>query len=176
MIAILFTILIIWIYFRYFGPLIITYKLHSVGAVKPTKAYGRPACYDLYASNDVLSVPDGQWREIPIDISFAAWPHFYIPFFKLTITPFGNVASRIHSRSGLALKSGIRNHLGIIDNDYREKLSVLMFNHGTHPIRIKKGMKIGQIEFYRVPPVIFWQKKKLSKSMRGSNGFGSSGK
>ena len=175
MLEIIYWCFIILVFFRYFGPIIVTFKLHSSNAQKPTQAYDRAACWDVYASEDVLAIPENQWREIPLDISFAPWPHIYIKFLNLTITPFGNVAYEIHSRSGMALKKGARNHLGIIDNDYREALSAIMYNHGSYPIRIKKGMKVAQIKFYRVPSVWMWRRNKLSKSERGTDGLGSTG-
>jgi deoxyuridine 5'-triphosphate nucleotidohydrolase len=112
---------------------------------------------------------------VPTGVAFAAWPHIYIKSMNWTITPFGNVAGKIHTRSGLAAKRGVRAHLGIIDNDWRGEWSVLIFNHGNFPLRIHPGDKIGQIEFYRVPHVIMKQTNKLGKSRRGFQGFGSSG-
>ena len=171
-------ILLLWFYFRYFGPLFITYKLHSEYAQKPTQSYGRAACWDVYASEDVEGgvIPENQWREIPLDISFASWPHIYIKSLNLTITPFGNVAFKMHTRSGMALKKAARNHLGIIDNDYRKPMTAIMHNHGPYPIRIKRGMRVGQIEFFRVPKVCMIKRNKLSETERGESGFGSTGK
>jgi dUTP pyrophosphatase len=173
----IFVLLIIFIYMRYFGPILVHYVFVSPGAHKPTRAYARSACLDLYVDEncETKSIPAGQWRMIPTGVAFAAWPHIYIKKLNLTITPFGNVAGKIHSRSGLASKRGIRAHLGIIDNDWRGEWSVLIFNHGDYPLRIHPGDKIGQIEFYRVPHVILKQSKKLGESRRGSQGFGSSG-
>jgi dUTP pyrophosphatase len=170
-------ILGIWVYFRYFGPLLITFKKTSTNAITPTRAYGKAACWDVYALEN-KSIPTGQWREVKVGISFAPWPHIYMPFLNLSLTPFGNVAYKIHTRSGLAIKKGLRNHLGIIDNDYRNEITVIMYNHSNvgYAYPVKKGDKIAQIEFYRVPSVWMFQVNKLSKSQRGENGFGSSGK
>ena len=168
-------ILLIWFYFRYFGPLLITFKkINSLSKI-PTKSYGKAACWDVYSTDKVV-IPVGQWREVPIGIAFAPWPHIYISFLKLTLTPFGNVACKIHTRSGLAIKKGLRNHLGIIDNDYRKEISVVMYNHGTFPVVIKVGDKVAQLEFYRVSNVKIMETSKLSKSERGEKGFGSSGR
>ena len=167
--------LCIWFYFRYFGPLLITFKRTNSQSKIPTKSYGKAACWDVYSTDKVV-VPVGQWREIPIGIAFAPWPHIYIPFLKLTLTPFGNVAYKIHTRSGLAIKKGLRNHLGIIDNDYRREISIVVYNNGTFPVAFKVGDKIAQLEFYRVYNVKMFEVKKLSKSERGEKGFGSSGR
>jgi deoxyuridine 5'-triphosphate nucleotidohydrolase len=166
---------IVFIFIRYHFPIIVTYKLHRPDARKPDKAYHKAACWDVFSVED-RTIPPGEWREISTGVSFAPWPHIYIPKLKLTITPFGNVAFKLHTRSGLAINRGLRNHLGIIDNDYREVISVIMFNHGPNPARIKPGHKIGQLEFYRVSTVFFWKKDELSNSLRGRRGLGSSGK
>lgn len=172
-IILFFVLFIIWV--RHFSPIIVTYKLLSEGAHVPTRSYHKAACYDLYGTEDVV-IPPGQWRKIATDIAFAPWPHIYIESLNLTLTPFGNVASKIHTRSGLAIKKGQRAHLGIIDNDWRDECGVVMFNHNAYPVRYHPGDRIAQIEFYRVPQVWFWKKEKLSKSLRGKKGFGSSGK
>jgi len=155
-------------------PVIVTFKKIHSKAKDPSEAYDRPACYDLYITEDI-TIPSGQWRELPTGIIFAPWPHIYIKFLNLSLTPFGNVATRIHTRSSLAQR-GQRAHLGIIDNDYRGEITIIMFNHNTYPVRYHVGDKIGPVEFYKVPKVIFWQKKRLSNSRRGNRGFGSSGK
>ena len=145
---IILTFILVWLYFRYLGPLLISFKKCYSWAQKPTKAYGKAACYDAYAVEDKV-------------IAIAPLFHFYIPFLKLTITPFGNIACKIHTRSGWAIKKGLRNHLGIIDNDYRNELTAVVYNNGSYPVSIHKGNKIAQLEFYRVPSVWLFQKKKL---------------
>jgi len=172
---IIIVLLLIWMYFRYIGPILVTFKLDSPYARRPTRAYGKAACWDVYSIEAIDAIPAGQWREVQLGISFAPWPHIYIPFLNLTLTPFGNVAIKMHTRSGLAIRKGARNHLGIIDNDYRESLSAIIYNHGAYPFRIKRGQKVAQIEVYRVPNAIFIRKNKLSKSNRGRKGLGSSG-
>jgi deoxyuridine 5'-triphosphate nucleotidohydrolase len=165
----------VWIYFRYFGPLFITFKRVNDLFKKPTKTYGKAACWDVYAF-EARVIPVGQWREVPLGISIAPWPHIYISFLNITITPFGNIACKIHTRSGLAIKKGLRNHLGIIDNDYRKELTAVVFNNGSYPVQIKVGDKIAQLEFYKVPTTCLIERKTFSKSERGEKGFGSSGK
>ena len=168
-------LIVMWIYLRYLGPIVVYFKKTSPTAQKPTRAYGRAACWDGY-STETKVIPVGQWREISLGIAIAPWFHIYIPFFKLTVTPFGNIAYKLHGRSGLAIKKGLRNHLGIIDNDYRKELSAIVYNNGTYPVQIKAGDKICQIEFFRVPTVFLIERKKLSNSLRGEKGYGSSGK
>ena len=159
-------------------PPIITYKIADDVkdiAKKPTKHY-HAACFDLYSVEDLV-IPTGQWRSVRTGVTFASWPHIYIDFANITFAPLGNIACKIHTRSSLAIRRGIRNHLGIIDNDYRGECNPIMYNHNKeYPVRIHKGDKIAQVEFYRVSSPILWRRKKLSKSARGNKGFGSSGR
>lgn len=168
-------VVLVFFYLRYHAPLIITFKRVHSSAVQLETAYHKAACYDIFGVEDIV-IPPNQWREIPTGVIVAPWPHIYIPLINISLTPLGNVACKIHTRSGLAIKRGQRAHLGIIDNDYRGVLSVLMFNHNSFPVRYRPGDKIAQLEFYRVPKVYLWERDKLSKTMRGERGFGSSGK
>jgi len=171
-----FSLLIIFlIWLHYLSPLLITYKLAHPAAKTPSKAYHKAACFDVYAVEDT-TVPSGGWKEINIGVAFAAWPHIYFSRLGVTFTPLGNIAAKIHTRSGLAKKKGLRAHLGIIDNDYRNAWTVLMFNGYEFPVRFHAGDRVAQIEFYRVPSTYLFKKDKLSNSLRGTNGFGSTGK
>ncbi len=172
----IFIIVIFCYYMRFHSPLIITYTLKSVRAHKPTKSYHKASCFDLYSIVNT-AIPPHSWKSISTGVSIAPWPHIYIPFLNVTFTPFGNVASKIHTRSGVASKNGIRNHLGIIDNDYRDEITVIMYNHNKDTyFRVKEGDRVGQIEFYRVAPVWLVLVSKLTNSCRGKSGFGSSGR
>jgi deoxyuridine 5'-triphosphate nucleotidohydrolase len=168
-------LLLIWGYFRYLGPVFITYQKIHPHAIAPTRAYHRAACWDVY-SNINWTIPAGCWQEINTGLKFAPAFHFHIPFLNWTITPLGNIAGRIFTRSGLASRRGIRCHLGIIDNDYRGEWTIIMYNHGKDPVRIRTGDKVAQIDFYRVPSTYMFKVGKLSKSVRGEKGFGSSDK
>ena len=168
-------ILVLWGYLRYFGPVFVTFKKLVPVAQTPTRAYHRSACYDIYSLVD-RSIPIGSWQEISTGVAFAPAFHFHIPLLNLTITPFGNIAGRIFTRSSQA-KKGLRCHLGIIDNDFRGEWTVIVYNHNPeHPVRIHIGDKIAQIEFYRVPSTWLFSVKRLSTSLRGERKFGSSGR
>lgn len=167
----------IWWYFRYHGPIIVKYVSIDENSLRPSKAYGKAACFDLYATK-AITVRSNQWRDIPTGLVLEPWPHihFNIGRLKISLTPFGNVAAKLHTRSGHS-KRGLRCHLGIIDNDYRGEITFKMFNHNTqNAARVREGDRVGQIEFYRVPSVWLFKGRKLSNSERGDRGFGSSGK
>lgn len=171
----LLVVLVIWLYLRYWGPVFVKFKKDNDKVRSPERAYHTAACWDVFACEKAVIPPQG-WKSVPFGITIAPAPHFHIPFLGISIMPFGNVACKIHTRSGMALKKGLRNHLGIIDADYRESLSAIIFNPNTYPISIKEGDKVAQLEFYRVPSIVLWESNKLSDTYRGKRGFGSSGK
>lgn len=88
--------------------------------------------------------------------------------------------AQIRPRSGLALRHGISmvNTPGTIDSDYRGVISVILINHGSEPVEIKRGDRIAQMVFAPVVR-IEWNEvtvEGLSESKRGEGGFGHTGK
>jgi dUTP pyrophosphatase len=86
------------------------------------------------------------------------------------------VYGRIAPRSGLALKNGIDVLAGVIDEDYRGEIGVLLINHGTEPKTIYVGDKIAQIIFEQYRQLVFVEVPELSETVRGEGGFGSTDK
>lgn len=90
----------------------------------------------------------------------------------------------IRSRSGLALKHGLRvfQGVGTVDNDYRGELCVIFENAGHEPYEIKLGDKIAQgvfnplqqFEFQEISQEEF--EATCCDTKRGNGGFGSTGK
>lgn len=85
--------------------------------------------------------------------------------------------AQIRPRSGMALKHGITvlNTPGTIDSDYRGEIGVILINLGQANFTIERGMKIAQMVIAPVYRAVILEKKKLSSSERGENGFGSTG-
>ena len=65
---------------------------------------------------------------------------------------------------------------GVIDGDYRGEIKVLVFNHSADTIEIKKGDKIAQLIFEKFSPLEPCLVDSLDETLRGSNGFGSTGR
>lgn len=87
------------------------------------------------------------------------------------------MAAHIASRSGLALKHGIRAHPGLIDSDYTGEVGVILFNLGQEPYTIQPGERIAQLTFAPVFQVKLHYVDKFSiETTRGAGGFGSTGK
>ena len=85
---------------------------------------------------------------------------------------------QIRPRSGLAAKSSISvlNTPGTIDSDYRGELKVILFNHGDKEFIINNGDRIAQMVLVPVLKVQFEEVQDLPETIRGSGGFGSTGK
>jgi dUTP pyrophosphatase len=90
-------------------------KKLNENAVLPKKGSTGAAGYDLFSSEDVL-VPAGGKAKVPTGLSWMVPPNTY---------------GRVAPRSGLAWKNSINVGAGVIDEDYRGEICVILFNHGT---------------------------------------------
>ena len=88
-----------------------------------------------------------------------------------------NFEIQIRPRSGLAAKNQITvlNTPGTIDADYRGEIKVILINHGLEMFEIEDKMRIAQMVVSKYEKVNFELVSDLSKSERGSGGFGSTG-
>ncbi|MDX8389946.1 MAG: dUTP diphosphatase [Mariprofundaceae bacterium] len=89
-----------------------------------------------------------------------------------------HVEAQIRPRSGLALKHGITvlNSPGTIDADYRGEVGVILVNHGSQPFTIERGDRIAQMIIAPFVQAEFRACVELSETVRGTGGFGSSGR
>ena len=85
---------------------------------------------------------------------------------------------QIRPRSGLAAKSNISvlNTPGTIDSDYRGEIKIILFNHGKEEFTVNNMDRIAQMILMPVLKAEFEEIKELPKTIRGSGGFGSTGK
>jgi len=85
---------------------------------------------------------------------------------------------QIRPRSGLSAKSsiGILNTPGTIDSDYRGELKIILFNHGEKDFIVNNEDRIAQIILTPVIKMELEEVDQLPKTIRGSGGFGSTGK
>ncbi len=85
---------------------------------------------------------------------------------------------QIRPRSGLAAKSNISvlNTPGTIDSDYRGELKIILYNHGADDFVIKNGDRIAQMVLMPVLKASFEEVENLPNTIRGTGGFGSTGK
>tara|TARA_Y100000031_G_scaffold74644_1_gene82279 strand:- start:734 stop:1171 length:438 start_codon:yes stop_codon:yes gene_type:complete len=89
-----------------------------------------------------------------------------------------DVEIQIRPRSGLAAKSSISvlNTPGTIDSDYRGELRIILFNHSNKEFVIKNNDRIAQMVLMPVLKIDFEEVDDLPDTLRGSGGFGSTGK
>lgn len=117
---------------------------------------------DLCSSESVV-IPHGGWLAVGTGI-------------RLEI-PEG-FECQVRPRSGIALKKGVTvlNAPGTIDADYRGEVRVILINHGEEPFVIEKGDRIAQMVLASVERLAWDEVKELHETLRGSGGFGSTGK
>ncbi|HJM78602.1 MAG TPA: dUTP diphosphatase [Candidatus Pelagibacter bacterium] len=85
---------------------------------------------------------------------------------------------QIRPRSGLAAKSSmsVLNTPGTIDSDYRGEIKIILFNHGKKEFIINNNDRVAQMILMPIIKAEFEEVEDLPKTLRGSGGFGSTGK
>lgn len=64
---------------------------------------------------------------------------------------------------------------GTIDSDYRGRVKVKLWNHGSEPFFVEEGARIAQGVISRVERVEFLEVAELDATQRGTGGFGHTG-
>lgn len=134
-------------------------KLTSL-AKTPTRGSDFAAGYDLYSTEEYVLKPLER-KLFKTNISLAI-PH--------------GLYGRIAPRSGLAYKDGIDVMAGVIDEDYRGELGVILINLGQVDKKVSVGDKIAQIIFENYTTAIMTEVPELPTTNRGDGGFGSTDK
>jgi dUTP pyrophosphatase len=91
----------------------------------------------------------------------------------LSIAIPSGLYGRIAPRSGLAYKSGIDVLAGVIDEDYRGEVGVILINLGQEDKNILVGDKIAQLIFEHYNRCGFEVVDNLDDTNRGTGGYGS---
>lgn len=134
-------------------------KLLSDSAKLPIRASPAAAGYDLFCSKGI-TIAKGSLQCVETDIAIAV--------------PSGHYG-RIAPRSGLALRSSINVGGGVVDQDYRGPLGVLLFNHGENDFEVKIGDRIAQLIIQKISTPEVCLVSELDETSRGESGFGSTG-
>ena len=89
-----------------------------------------------------------------------------------------NYEVQIRPRSGLAAKNKITvlNTPGTIDSDYRGEIKIILFNHGNEEFVVNNNDRIAQMILTPVIKMDLEETNNLPDSIRGKDGFGSTGK
>ncbi len=116
---------------------------------------------------------------VPADAPLVLLPgrHALVPTALAIALPPGYEA-QVRPRSGLAAKHGVTvlNAPGTVDADYRGEIGVLLINHGHESFKIGRGERIAQMVIAPVVQAELVAMASLSKTERGSGGFGSTGR
>jgi dUTP pyrophosphatase len=85
---------------------------------------------------------------------------------------------QVRPRSGLAREYGITmvNSPGTIDHDFRGELCVVLINHGQSIMTISPRDRIAQLVIAPVAQADVEEVEELPETVRGTGGFGSTGK
>lgn len=131
------------------------------GGRMPEKKTGGASCFDCYARMDYEGCLMPHNRAI-IPLGFAIeLPECY----EAVIRP----------RSGLT-KKGIDETIGTIDSDYRGEVMACLINNSDNDFYILNGDRICQMKIQKSEKFKLVEKKDLTETLRGINGFGSTGR
>lgn len=146
----------------------ITFKPWTVKFIKtnseaklPHQASEGAACSDLYSVEKVTIYP-GKTKLIDTGLQVAHIPSGY----RLDL----------FDRSGFRAKGIFGSSVGIIDEDYRGPLKVILFNSTDNPLEISVGDRIAQAALTEKISVTYEFTEVYEDTERGAGGFGSTGK
>lgn len=131
-------------------------------AKRPTRAHPTDAGLDFYALEDA-TLYVGQRVAVDTGIAVAI--------------PTGHVG-KLYGRSSLGANHGVTlaNAVGIIDADYRGSIVAVLANHGQVPYYVHAGDRIAQLVVEPIVTPTVVEVEALPGTVRGSGGFGSSGR
>ncbi|KAL6479580.1 hypothetical protein MHYP_G00130130 [Metynnis hypsauchen] len=129
-------------------------------ATTPSRGSSKAAGYDLYSAYD-YSIGPMDKAIVKTDIQIAVPPGFY---------------GRVAPRSGLAAKHFIDVGAGVVDEDYRGNVGVVLFNFGKETFEVKKGDRVAQLVCEKICYPDLVELETLDETERGSGGFGSTGR
>ena len=132
-------------------------KLLTESAIMPRLATEGAAGYDLFTPESFALAPM-QRKLIKLGISTEFAP---------------SVMAQIWPRSGLSMRVGVDTMAGLIDSDYRGEVGVVLINLGDQHVEFKAGDAIAQMVFSPVLHDVIEHTGKVSETVRGAGGFGS---
>ena len=142
----------------------VSVKKVRAGAKLPVYGSAEAAGADLFAClQEPVTIRPGETAWIPTGIAMEI-PEGYAGF--------------IYARSGMACKRGLApaNKVGVVDSDYRGEFIVVLHNHGSEEQTVENGERIAQVVLAPVLRAEFEETDSMSDTLRGTGGFGSTGK
>jgi dUTP pyrophosphatase len=141
----------------------LTFTRLAEDAREPSRAHDGDAGYDLY-SVETATIAPGERASVGTGIALAipdGWAGLVLP------------------RSGLAARHGITlpNAPGLIDAGYRGEVRVLLLNADCREtFHVAPGDRIAQLVLVRHESPELIEVESLEETVRGTGGFGSSGR
>ena len=139
-------------------------KLLKDGAKLPTYGSAEAAGADLYAClEQAVTIAPGETAFLPTGIALEV--------------PKG-CAGLIYARSSMGVKRGLApaNKVGVIDSDYRGEIRVVLLNHSNQVQTVSPGERVAQLIITPVLQPAYEIADLLDDTLRGTGGFGSTGK
>ena len=134
-------------------------RIMSEKSTIPAKRTPESAGYDLYSVVHIIIAPQDKVL-VPTDVSLMGPPSTY---------------GRIADRSSLAWNHSLQVRGGVIDQDYRGNIQVILYNNGSSPYAVFKGDRVAPIVIEYYFPTRLTVVQNLPTSTRGTAGFGSTG-
>jgi dUTP pyrophosphatase len=144
--------------------LTVRFRRLSAHAVLPEYQTEHAAGMDIHAAIDApIDIAPGDIEMISCGFAMAV-PEGY--------------EAQVRPRSGLASKHGISmpNAPGTIDADYRGEVKVPLINLGRAAFTVDPGMRIAQMVIAPVARATVVEVDDLEETVRGTGGFGSTGR
>lgn len=130
----------------------------------PSSAHGagEDAGMDLHAV-EAVEIPPGGWASVGTGIAVEIPPGY---------------EGQVRPRSGMAREHGVTllNSPGTIDPGYRGELRVTLINHGSAPYAVRPGDRVAQLVVGSYAAVEWQVADDLAATVRGADGFGSTGR
>tara|TARA_B110000977_G_scaffold119821_1_gene154387 strand:+ start:84 stop:569 length:486 start_codon:yes stop_codon:yes gene_type:complete len=141
------------------------YRQESTAEANLTRSERGDAGLDLYFPEDIKLEPN---KTTMVDLGIACE--------GLSDSDDRNVSYYLHCRSSIS-KTPLRlaNNVGIIDAGYRGNIMVAIDNRSNDMYSVQRGQRLFQICGRYLEPVSLEVVGELSDSMRGNDGFGSTG-
>lgn len=142
-----------------YSPVMKFEKTHPA-AVLPKKNFPSDAGWDVFAVENTI-IPARGTGIVPVGLKLAYLePGYWI---------------QVSSRSGLSFKNSVLAHPGVVDQNYRGDMGILLYNHSSADYQVNAGDRIAQLTLhYNVQMNVEWG--QVQSTDRGESGFGSSGR
>ncbi len=148
---------------RFTGRQILKFKKLQPDVELPTRGSEFSLGFDLYLPEDIEIGPFECGIKIPLGIAYE---------------PPEGYGAMVTLRSSTGYYSTLRmsNSVGIIEEDYRGEISLLLDNIGEYPVHFTKGERIAQLVLLPLPRVEVVEVQETNDTSRGCGGFGSTGR